>query len=466
MTKLIPVRNPRTGQDDFSFEAVCDGELKRRCQSLRAKQSMWAGLSLDQRLGALNQLAESISRNPDALLDALMTDTGRLAISQIEVGALGNMIARIEPYARQYEMEEERQSRVVPAIRYRTTLSPYPLVGVISPWNFPLSLSLIDAIPALIAGCAVMIKPSEITPRFAEPLLEMIQGVPLLCEVMDIALGDGATGASLVGEVDAICFTGSVATGRKVAVSAATHFIPAFLELGGKDAAIVLADADIERAANAIARGGMLNSGQACWSTERVYVDEKIFEPFVQALTEKVAALTLNVDRPGDGQIGPLIMKEQAQVIDRHLRDAQSRGALLRCGGEIEDHGGLWCQPTVVTQVPQDSVLMQEETFGPVLPVVPFESEDQAVDLANDTVYGLSGAVFGSDLARAEAVARQINAGGMSVNDCGLAGFSQEAEKDAFANSGMGGSRMGPAGYTRFFRRRAVMTNTGDALPF
>lgn len=466
MTDSIPVRNPRTGVNDFSFEVVNDSELKHRCQRLRDSQPRWAALSLDERLAALTRLADAISEDSDALLDALVTDTGRLAISQIEVGALGNMIARIEPYARQYEQEEERRSRAVPAIRYRTTLSPYPLVGVISPWNFPLSLSLIDAIPALIAGCAVLIKPSEITPRFAGPLLEKIQGVPELRDVMDIVLGDGKTGANLVGEVDTVCFTGSVATGRKVAVSAATHFIPAFLELGGKDAAIVLEDADIERAAGAIARGGMLNSGQACWSTERVYVDKKIYEAFVRTLTEKVGELRMNVNEPGDGRIGPLIMEAQAAVIDRHLRDAEAQGAQIRCGGEIEDHGGLWCQPTVVTGAPQDSSLMQEETFGPVLPVLPFDSEDHAVELANDTSYGLSGAVFGTDLERAEGVARRINAGGMSVNDCGLAGFSQEAEKDAFANSGMGGSRMGPAGYTRFFRRRAVMTNTGDPLPF
>lgn len=466
MTNLIQVRNPRTGQSDFSFEAVSDEDLKRQSQRLRENQPRWAGLSLDQRLAALKQLAESINSESEKLLDALVADTGRLAISQIEVGALGNMIARIEPYARQYEQEEEQRSRAVPAIRYRTTLSPYPLVGVISPWNFPLSLSLIDAIPALIAGCAVLIKPSEITPRFAGPLLDRIRTVPELREVMDIALGDGRTGAALVGEVDAVCFTGSVATGRKVAVAAATHFIPAFLELGGKDAAIVLDDADIERAAGAIVRGGMLNSGQACWSTERVYVDRKIYDAFVSALTARVSALKMNVAEPGDGRIGPLIMRDQATIIERHLKDAQAQGAQVRCGGKIEDHGGLWCQPTVVTDAPQDSLLMQEETFGPVLPVMPFDSDDQAVALANDTTYGLSGAVFGSDLNRAEGIARRINAGGMSVNDCGLAGFSQEAEKDAFANSGMGGSRMGPAGYTRFFRRRAVMTNTGDPLPF
>jgi aldehyde dehydrogenase (NAD+) len=333
---------------------------------------------------------------------------------------------------------------------------------VISPWNFPLLLGLIDAVPALAAGCAVLVKPSEVTPRFIAPLMRTVRAVPELAEVLCVVEGAGDIGEALVGLVDAICFTGSVPTGRAVGAAAARAFIPAFLELGGKDAAIVLADADLDRATSAVVWGGTANAGQACQSIERIYVDTSVFNVFVAQLVTKARRLRLAWPRPEDGEIGPLIDADQAQVIQRHLQDAAAKGAVALCGGELLRHGGgWWCPPTVLTGVDHSMAVMTEETFGPVLPVMPFTDIDEAIRLANDTCYGLSAAVLAGTVDDALAVARRLEAGAVSINDAALTAIVRDGEKHSFKASGLGGSRLGPASLRRFVRRQAFLINHG-----
>jgi acyl-CoA reductase-like NAD-dependent aldehyde dehydrogenase len=335
-------------------------------------------------------------------------------------------------------------------------------VGVISPWNFPLTLSLIDAIPALLAGCAVLVKPSEVTPRFVVPLAGSIAAVPELAAVLDFVAGDGRTGAELVRLVDAVCFTGSVRTGRLVARAAADRFVPAFLELGGKDPVIVTGSADLELATDVVLRASVLNSGQACQSLERVYVQDTIYEPFVRRLVEKASAVPITHPDPHAGVIGPMIFHDQADVIAAQLDDAVHRGARVLCGGRVEIHdGGRWVRPTVVVDVDHGMKLMTEETFGPVMPVMKFRTLDEAVALANDGIYGLSAAVIAGTLEEAEAIAGRLEAGAVSLNDGSLTAAMHEAEKHSFKCSGLGGSRMGPAGLTRFLRKKAIIRQTG-----
>jgi acyl-CoA reductase-like NAD-dependent aldehyde dehydrogenase len=359
--------------------------------------------------------------------------------------------------------EEEGRSQAQPSITFRSQLVPYPLVGVISPWNFPLTLSLIDAIPALLAGCAVLVKPSEVTPRFVEPLKVSIAAVPELAAVCDLVLGDGRTGAALVGLVDVVCFTGSVKTGRAVGRSAAEHFIPAFLELGGKDPVIVTETADLELATDVVLRASVLATGQACQSLERVYVQDSLHDRFVARLVEKASAVPINYPDIHAGIVGPLIFDRQADIIAGQIDDALRHGAKVLCGGRVEIHdgGGRWIRPTVVVDVNHSMQLMTEETFGPVMPVMRFHSIDEAVELANFGVYGLSAAVIAGTLEEAEAIARRIDAGAVSLNDGSLTGVMHEAEKNSFKCSGLGGSRMGAAGLTRFFRRKALIRQTG-----
>jgi acyl-CoA reductase-like NAD-dependent aldehyde dehydrogenase len=460
------VRNPRTGQVDFEFDAASGERVGEIASKLRRAQPHWRTLSVAARAQALSAWADAIEQRRTALISALAHDTGRWMLSETEVdGAVRNIRrwAKLAPELLGADMRgEEHASVLISTIRYQNQYVPYPLAGFISPWNFPVTLSLIDAVPALAAGCAAIIKPSEVTPRFVAPLVEALETVPELKEVVAFVLGGASTGQALIDNVDLVCFTGSVATGRKVAEAAARRFIPASLELGGKDPVIVLASADIDRAVDAVARGGLSNAGQACLSIERVYVHRSIHDAFVNRLVEKAAALEINWPDIHRGHIGPVIHAPQAAIIAAHIADAVAKGARVRAGGEIlERGGGLWCPATVLDNVTHDMAVMKDETFGPVLPVMAFDTVEEAIALANDTSFGLSGAVIGATVEEARAIAEQIDAGGLSVNDCALTIMTYEPEKNSFGFSGMGGSRMGPASIQRFIRKKALIIQTG-----
>jgi succinate-semialdehyde dehydrogenase/glutarate-semialdehyde dehydrogenase len=292
--------------------------------------------------------------------------------------------------------------------------------------------------------------------------MESIARHPELAAVLAFVTGDGETGAALIDQVDALCFTGSVATGRKVAEACARNFIPAFLELGGKDPAIVLPGADPDRAAAIILRASVQATGQACQSLERVYVHESLEKPFLERLVARAEAVELNWPDIHRGHIGPLIFAKQADIIAAHLKDAVEQGARILTGGVIERHGGgCWLRPTVVTGVNHRMQLLTEETFGPVIPVMTYADVDEAVRLANDSRYGLSGAVIGPE-AEALAVAARLDVGAVSINDGGLTTEVYDAEKNAFKFSGMGASRMGPSGLLRFLRKRALLLQRGQ----
>ncbi|HEY9632963.1 MAG TPA: aldehyde dehydrogenase family protein [Coleofasciculaceae cyanobacterium] len=459
MGTKIAVRNPRTGNVDYWIEAPTSEQLAEQCIPLRQAQINWQQGGLEQRIEALQQWKQAILSQRDELTEALVADTGRLSISVLEIDSFLSSIdrwCRLAPL-----LQDSAKDTAIPFIRLQQTSVPYPLVGVISPWNFPLLLSTIDTIPALLAGCAVIVKPSEIAPRFIAPLVRALKAVPRLRDVLTFIEGAGETGAALIDYVDLICFTGSVAMGRKVAEAAARRFIPAFLELGGKDAAIVLESADLELATSAILWGSVVNTGQSCLSIERIYVAESIFEQFAEQLVAKAQRLPLAYPTADSGQIGPIIAEKQAAIISDHLQDAVEKGAIADCGGIVEQlDGGFWCRPTVLTQVNHSMKVMTEETFGPIMPVMPFSSVEEAIALANDTIYGLSAAVFADSEASSLSVAHQIDAGAISINDAALTAIMHEGEKNAFKFSGLGGSRMGPAALKRFMRKKAFLIKT------
>ncbi len=460
----LPIRNPRTGRPDYEITPPSVETLQETCRGLRAAQDRWHGESLAFRIETLQQWKHSIQAHRDAILDALVRDTGRYGESILEVDSVGNTIDRWCRLAPDLLALPDERKAAIPFVHIRQALRPYPLVGVISPWNFPFLLSVIDLIPALLAGCAAVVKPSEVTPRFIEPVAASLAAVPALREVMTYVAGGGETGAEIVGLVDLVCFTGSVATGRKVGEAAARHFIPAFLELGGKDAAIVLDSADIEAATSAILWGATVNAGQSCLSIERVYVHKAVHQTFLARLTAKAAAVSLAYPDPTSGPIGPLIFARQAEIIRTQLADAYATGARATCGGEVvELGGGNYCPPTVLTDVNHEMLVMTEETFGPIMPVMPFTDVEEAVALANDSTYGLSAAVFSGSEEEALTVAARLDAGAVSVNDACLTSLVHEGEKNAFKLSGLGGTRMGPAALSRFMRRQAYLIKRGTA---
>lgn len=465
MSETLGVRNPRTGEKDYTITLPSDAELDSIAARLRANQKGWAAAGLAHRIEVMKRWLIEVEKRAPALTEALAADTGRMSETVSEVTGLPNAIKRWTMWAPQALTEYNDKDTSVPFLKLAGQLVPYQLVGVVSPWNFPLLLSNIDAIPALLAGCAVLVKPSEVTPRFIRPLMESIQAVPELAAVYHYVEGDGRIGAAVVDRVDMVCFTGSVATGRKVGAQAASRFIPAFLELGGKDPSIILEGADIDRASSALLWGSTANAGQACQSIERIYVHESLFEPFVEKLVEKANRLKLAYPHFGDGEIGPIIFERQASIIEDHLKDAVEKGAVIRTGGIEKLGGGNYCRPTVLTNVSHDMKVMTEETFGPVLPVMSFKTKEEAVALANDTIYGLSGSVFGRSEAEAMEVARQIQGGGISVQDTTLTGIMQEGEKMSFKMSGIGGSRMGPSAIRRFVRQQLFIINRGANAP-
>lgn len=462
---LIRGRNPRTGEIDFEFNASTPSDIQAKAETLRKAQTAWAALSLEDRSARLQRLADAIRSNCDAIAAALEVDTGRRRIAKLEAEGAAASIEGWIAQAPSLLPEGWTEGRRNPAIKHAPQFVPYSLIGVISPWNFPLTLSMIDTIPALLAGCAVMIKPSEVTSRFVAPLEKAIAEAEL-DDVLAFALGAGQTGVALIESVDAVCFTGSVPTGRKVASACAARLIPAFLELGGKDPLIITASADLDQATNAALRGSVVSTGQACQSIERIYVDQRIYNQFTEMLAEKAKAVRLNWPDIAQGEIGPIIFDKQAEILKAHIKDAISKGADVLSGGEIENNGGgLWLRPTVLANVNHDMAVMRDETFGPIMPVMAYDTVEQAIEFANDTEYGLSAGVIAGSLKEAETVGRRLDAGGVSLNDAALTSTFHEAEKHAFKCSGLGGSRMGPAGFQRFLRRKALIANTGAPAP-
>ena len=307
--------------------------------------------------------------------------------------------------------EQKPLQSTVPSVTYTHQYKAFEVVGIIGPWNFPFLITLIDLIPALMAGSTVIVKPSEITPRFIKPIQDIIEKIPELHKVCRFVQGGGQTGQDLIENVDALCFTGSVKTGKLVYESGARNFIPVYAELGGKDPVIITENADPIDSARIVLRASVQATGQACQSIERVYVHKSIAEKFTESLAQQASDVTLNYPDVRQGHIGPLIFDKQADIIADHLQDATEKGATILTGGEIEDHGGgKWVKPTVIKDVDHSMKVMTEETFGPVIPVMAYEEIENAIDLANDTIYGLSAAVLAGSHEEAADIAKQIDA--------------------------------------------------------
>jgi acyl-CoA reductase-like NAD-dependent aldehyde dehydrogenase len=357
-------------------------------------------------------------------------------------------------------LAEEKVKTASPFVKGRKlTLryAPVGVVGVIGPWNYPLTNSFGDAIPAMAAGNAVIVKPSEVTPLSPMLMGEMLRECGLPDGVYQVAPGFGETGAALIDAVDFLMFTGSTATGKKVMERAAHTLTPVSLELGGKDPMIVCADADLERASNAAVHYSMQNAGQTCISTERVYVEEPIYDEFVELVTEKVRGLRQGAPGgAGSVDVGAIIHPPQSDIVEAHVKDAVDKGARLVAGGKRRDDHGHFYEPTILVDVDHRMDCMREETFGPTLPIMKVADSEEAVRLSNDSPYGLQASVWTKDTAKGERLARRIEAGAVTVNDAQINYVALELPMGGWKSSGLG-SRHGPDGIRKYTKKQALV---------
>lgn len=458
--------NPRTGEADYRFSPASREEVAAEAERLRAMQGAWEARGPEGRAEVLLRWAEALEAAAAEITAALAVDTGRETIAAIEVQSC---IGNIRRWARRGPklfagLDAGPRPSAMPGIAIRTRHSAFPLFGAIAPWNFPVILGHVDAVPALMAGCAALVKPSEVTPRFVEPMRAALVQVPEL--PLAYVLGGPAVGEALIGEVDYVCFTGSTATGRKVAEAAARRLIPANLELGGKDPMIVTASADPRWAAQVALRASVVATGQACQSIERVYVARAIAEPFLAALAEAAQAVRPAFPPGEGGELGPFIFPAQAAKVQAQIDDALAKGARLLAGGRVETlGGGHYCAPTVLADVTPDMAVMREETFGPVIPVTVFDTIDEAIALANASEYGLAAAVLAGSIEEAAEIAPLLEAGAVSLQDGALTSIVSDAPNMSRKGSGLGPSRSGDSGMLRFLREQALIVQTGAPLP-
>ena len=465
--RSLPVRNPRTGPIDFMLPVVSAADVAAKAAALRANQKAWAAKPLAARIGIMQRWLGEVAKRAKDIGEADAVDTGGCHTSYIQgFITMGNIGGWIEDAQAALDAASYNgPSKSMPSVEVRTQFVPYALVGVVGPWNAPMMLVLLDAIPALFAGSAVLIKPSEVTPRWIEPLFETVAAVPELAGVFDYVQGDGETGKAIIDEVDLVCFTGSVPTGRKIAVQCAQRLIPCFLELGGKDPVIVTETADLDRAVTAVLRGAVHANGMVCFSVERIYAARSIHDEFVQKLVEKAQLVRLNSDDPRAAHVHPFTFAPQAAMVEAQIAEAVSKGAKVLTGGTVETiDGGLYMRPTVLTGVTHQMQVMQEETFGPLLPVMAFDTVEEAIALANDTSFGLTASVIAGSEDEALPIAAQVNAGAVFVQDTFLTfAKNRTIGTNSFGFSGVGGgSRTGPEAILRFVRRKALMTQHGE----
>jgi len=435
--RRLRVENPVDGTEVLTYPVANAEDVHAMVERARTAQQAWAQTPVKERAKRMQAALAILVEEHETFIDRLTAETGRARLDtlMIEIYAACDSMNYYSGRAPKVLRDRTVGLHLMRHKRAKLVTRPIGVVAVISPWNGPFVLSINPTIQAVLAGNAVVIKPSEVTPTAGILVEELFQRAGFPEHLVQVALGDGETGAALLESgVQKVSFTGSVRTGRKVGEVCGRNLTPFTLELGGKDAMIVCGDADLDRAAAGALFGGMMNAGQFCSAIERVYVEQSVAAPFIERLVAKAGELELGRD------LGPFIFEPQADTVRRHVEDAVAAGARVLIGGEVvEDRGrGRYMGATVVTDIPDEADLMREETFGPVLALRVVEDVREAIACANDNQYGLGASVWSRDNKKAEAIARELEAGAVTINETALTYGALELPFGGVKASGIG----------------------------
>ena len=441
--KIVSV-NPATGEVLRELECAGEDEVRAAVARARAAQAAWAEEGLRRRIAVLREFQARLHAKKSEIAAAITREAGKPRAEALvtEVLVVLDAARFLIDHAWNLLRDEPMSHGNLATKLKRGYLvrEPHGVIGIISPWNYPFSIPATESLAALVAGNAVVLKPSELTPLVALELASLLHEARVPEDVFQVVIGEGPAGAALLqSQIDKLVFTGSVATGKRIAVAAAERLLPVVLELGGKDPMLVLDDADVDVASSAAVWGAFVNAGQACLSVERCYVHRRLYETFVTACAEKTKKIRVGHGEDRETDVGPMIHERQLQIVEAQIEEAKANGARILAGGARRPElGPNFYAPTVLADVTHDMRIMREETFGPVLPVMPFDNDDEAVCLANDSEYGLAASIWTRDAQRGERLARRIHAGTVMVNDVISCFGISEAPHGGVKASGIG----------------------------
>ena len=444
--RKIASTNPATGEALGEFDSASEAEVHAAVARASSAQASWADLAVRKRIAILRNFQRLLHQKKSEVAQLVTREAGKPYVEALLTEVLVVLDAArflIENAYRLLRDEPVPHGNLAMKTKSgRLVREPYGVIGIISPWNYPFSIPATESLAALMAGNTVVVKPSEFTSLTAFELVSLLHEAGVPQDVFQVIAGDGGTGAALIkADIDKLVFTGSVPTGKQIAQAAAARLLPVVLELGGKDPMLVLDDADIEIASRGAVWGAFVNAGQACLSVERCYVHRSLYGPFLEACVRHTQRLRVGNGMDPEIEVGPLIHQRQLRNVESQVEDARMQGARVLVGGKrLPEIGPNFYAPTIVADVTHEMRIMREETFGPVLPVMAFDNDDEAVRLANDSDYGLAASVWTLNRARGDVLARRIQAGTVMVNDAVSCFGISEAPHGGVKSSGIGRS--------------------------